>query len=313
LLSYDADRSLLVAPYIWVWLLCERSTDNTLRKIAFGCYEEQAHLLGNPEKGLQTWEAFETFVARFRALKSAVQLDSPVPWSQLHRGAHFGPGCDVLVQQRPLTVRWAHKQRPTKSTDADFKTPLPVADGFITLSACDDVVICKAGNSGGDTVLGIRLADNTVVSEVIQDKLVQAGITPDRLKKEYDKSAEKDRDFFILFCSGPGAECIALLGNRCALVEASNFGAYFGPMAGRAFFLITKPAPNINTATRLELEAIAGIGEKTVDRIMTLRSTGKRFVSSQDVIDTLKPDRVPNHQSLNALRYGDDHLPLPPQ
>ena len=86
------------------------------------------------------------------------------------------------------------------------------------------------------------------------------------------------KDVFIVFTTGNTTVTAEDLPAQGGIVSGKNFKDYFGPFAARAFFNITI---DINQATRSQLEAIAGIGEKSANHIITERSK-RKFDSFED-------------------------------
>lgn len=105
-----------------------------------------------------------------------------------------------------------------------------------------------------------------------------------RYKTEFEKAAGED-DFFIEFATSsyPNFNSSDFPTDRCGLVCAENYREYFGPFAGRAFFLMNHNDLNINTAPRNHLLLVTGIGEKIADEIIEKRPFKTRAKAMESI------------------------------
>ena len=203
-------------------------------------------------------------------------------------------------------------QFSTKSSDPAFRQRLSVQFGAITLYDCKDLVVCGSSNPGGDAVMGLELTTGARVSEVLQDKFAKVAIPQKRFAEERLKSVDGYRDFFILLkTAAHGAHWV--LPPRTALVERSNFIAYFCAFADRANFFLDHPAPNVNVASRLALEAVDGLDLVSAGQILKAvneRKKLKRLFESSDELEQAVPgnvlQNVRRRSTLSSLRYRTD-------
>jgi hypothetical protein len=90
------------------------------------------------------------------------------------------------------------------------------------------------------------------------------------IKEEIEKS-KSTADFFTYMTTGPEQDGGVKLDARCAFVNHSRFKDYFGPYAGRAFFMCQREPPNINTAPRSHLMSVDGISDRRAETILQKR------------------------------------------
>lgn len=120
----------------------------------------------------------------------------------------------------------------------------------------------KYGAKAGDAFGAVRLADDTIVHEVIQDKCYTTTTnTRVMFDGEYELGATKGTDIFIYFTNADlaGNFFVQKLPPRSAIVSQEQYQSYFGIFAGRAFIAAKV---DINKATRAQLERIPYIGNK---------------------------------------------------
>ena len=61
------------------------------------------------------------------------------------------------------------------------------------------------------------------------------------------------------------------LPKNCALITKANYNNYYGPFAGRVFYMVNTPPPHPNKASRSQLESVPGIGNVFANLIITNR------------------------------------------
>jgi len=247
------------------------SQDTVLRDFIFSYGTEQSHLLDpSNEIGLQTWEHWERFNARFRALKSYVFDGETILWTELHNGACFGSDCGILFQCRKMNVAIATQCCSTKSNHSDFKRLTRCETGFVRIADCKSIVLCNHSNPAADTVCGIKLNSGSTVSECIQDKKWKKALSPQEFKVEVEKSVCAV-DFFLLCVTSNIKIDKESIPPRCAIVDRSCAQNYYGPFAARAFYIMDTALPNVNTSSRTALEAVCGVGSATAAKILECR------------------------------------------
>jgi len=301
-------KMYLRAPYIWVALMCGSWENPLLLSLQFDCLVDQGHLSGASSAVAPTsWASFEHFCASFRAFKAAIipPPASAVKWSDFHSGAIFGSGCDVGVVWKPLQFVQASAQFETSSTswpaniavnDVDFPS-VQLIDG-------EHVVLCARSNPGGDAVMGITLTDEskTTVAEVQQYKHGNQRINQRLFSLERQKAVNLDRDFFVLVSTGDSDRSLSVLPPRSALVDSSNFERYFGPFAGRAYFLMKGGPPSVNFCTSKQLATVPGITSDTAGLIICLVKEKGPFSSSSELITAIETSGATPQRLSNAAK-----------
>jgi len=287
LIRWNRGDQVLSTPYIWLWLLSSASHDNLLNRHRFDVYQEQKHLLDDEtDTGAQVWPHWEEFNAHFRCLKAELLKGQNLSWRSLHCGAKCwlaDEKTDDLVEVKPLKCVKACHQASTKSPMKTIET----MSGQVTISDCNTLILCAAGNPSGDAFCGVRLVNSPkpVVHEVQQDKCFHTHVSNVKYREEWAKSATPDRDFFILFTTNTSS---VILPPRCAIVDQSCFRAYYGPFAARAFFAaLPPPKPHINDPlSKYNLESLYHIGPKRAEKILSKRPF-------RDLDDALTRTQIP--------------------
>jgi hypothetical protein len=271
LIRFEGGR--IVAPYVWVWILASKSND-VLRECCLGDYSEMEHNLssGSTPRGAQCWQHWEEFNARFRRLKSVIYTGE-VEWRQLHAGAQFGGGADVRVDSTPLKLYKLSAQCSTRSsaTPPDTRCTPPntqLRHEMGTATSLEAIMLSASSNEGGDAFCGLRVGGG-VVHEVHQYKHISAVVSQDMLDGEHRK-AVGPVDFFLFCTTGESGDGLKLPA-RTALVDRTRFRAYYGPWGARAFYLGKASAPDVNTASRTELESVLGIGPTRAQLLLESR------------------------------------------
>jgi len=193
--------------------------------------------------------------------------------SQLHDSAILNGDLNVTI--KPLKVAEASKRYHTKS------------------SAKEDIIECRDGtykvSDGKHFFVGIgnspsadgwcQLTNEPPIRETHQYKLVHGKkITRESFNLERQKAADED-DFFMMFSIFENNEgfpekqlSVQDLPPLSGLVTKHNFKDYYGPFAGRVFFLTTSSSIfSINTARRDQLEMVPGIGSASANLILQKR------------------------------------------
>ncbi len=260
------------------------------------------HLSGS----ILVWQRFEQFVALYRRVKSIAYREIPVALSTFHTGARFGPIKDLVIKElHSRRVVEAVSRQHTKSDLKDL-TCFTNRIGNVTLSEKDTIVINAHGASAGDIFMQIQLTNGdqeVECNEVIQCKFLQSKktITAEMYEEERAKSVNEKSDVFLLITSAPVNEFA--LPARCGIVSLTEFAAYFGPFASRAYQSVLEP-PNINTASYQELKHIKGVGDATAEKIVNERKI-RRFLDYDDAVKRVASD-IMIADSLRGLHYDDE-------
>jgi len=154
----------------------------------------------------------------------------------------------------------------------------------------DDGLLVVNGSSApsSDAFLALELNNNELVKETTQCKHIKTATTTSMINDETKKS-KSTRDFFTYITTGPEQATGVQLDAKCAFVDNSRLKDYFGPYAGRAFFIDQQKPPNINTAHRSQLEFVDGISERRANTILEKRKD-REF---QDLDDCVNRTKIP--------------------
>jgi hypothetical protein len=288
LFRWNVHNQTIECPYILLWLLAAHCGDTDLQNLMLGDYKSEQHNI-NPQKcgkGMQCWMHWEDFVARFRCLKSHVLEGNTTKWSDLHAGAQFGPGAEQLVKVKRLSLVCASHQYATNTNDANMLIQHEMGSGRL---ADDDLLVVNGPSApASDAFLALELNNNNFVKESIQCKNIRKPTTTSMIKEEIEKS-KSTADFFTYMTTGPEQDGGVKLDARCAFVNDSRFKDYFGPYAGRAFFMCRKEPPNINSAPRSHLVSVNGISDEKAEIILEKRKD-RDF---QDLEDCMARTSIP--------------------
>ena len=287
LLRWNKITNKLDCPFIWLWLVSEHYSD--LRSLLWveGVYT-QAEYLENPEvcpQGFACWQHWEVFTAQFWCLKTSVYNGAEIGWHKLHSGAKFGKGKEPMVHVKKLEYRKAVEHCPIASDKA--LRSVQTENGIIDPFNCEAHILPAENNPGGDSYCFIKEClpngSHRKVTFAMSNKKtkVRRGMTDFTFEKQKSSS---EYDLFIEFTTGSYDFSGHTSNSRCGIVSSSEFKEYFGPLAGRAFFIVRNPVPNINTATLSHLEAVSGIGRNLASWILEKRP----FVSLDDAVRRVK-------------------------
>nr|CAG8450256.1 4513_t:CDS:2 [Entrophospora candida] len=172
----ETDQGRLSCPYIWIWIMANKSDDPILSNWNFQYYQECQSMdeLTVPP-GYQYWQHFEDFIARFCVLKSQLYgYGDNVLLEELHKGAKHN-FYNLTITNKPLLLEKAVNKVSTKSSDT------PPGDCFCPIYFTGTSQLCF---------------------ESYQCKLLKnASIDQKEFNVEYEKAA-CDQDIFILFTHG---------------------------------------------------------------------------------------------------------------
>eukprot|EP01120_Amphizonella_sp_Union-15-10_P012949 TRINITY_DN5906_c0_g1_i1.p1 TRINITY_DN5906_c0_g1~~TRINITY_DN5906_c0_g1_i1.p1 ORF type:complete len:300 (-),score=21.15 TRINITY_DN5906_c0_g1_i1:47-946(-) len=226
------------------------------------------------------WQDWETFVANFRCLKSKLYDGKEVKFTDLHHGMHLHKSLEKLVVKGKKLdlvhskhqIQTNYSGLPNTITDKYSGTEKSLNDQIFVLNA-------PSSNSGdGCCVLSLKSGKN--ICEVHQYKYVKGTYDSGQYRIERKKAADTTDVFLMFSVYNIEPKENVPLSENCGLLSKSTFNSYFGPFAGRAFFLDKVQTPNINEAPYFHLLNVHGVGEVLAENIVTER--GKRKFSDMD-------------------------------
>jgi hypothetical protein len=273
---------VLEVPYVLFWLLAS-STAAEKDPIMSWLSEnhpltEEDRIEGRASVGLETHERWEEFVARFRALKSGVFEGECVPLGQLHAGAVLSQAAKkttVVVRRQKLVQ--ASRHYDSRSSGQDVRIVHENGTGELL-----DMVVRNAKQApAADVFTAVELAQSsdgqqrTIVHETYACRMRDEVLSKVDFVEELNKAAAQD-DIFMFFARGnsaPDLQAFVLsTDRRVGLVSHEVMLPYFGPFALRALAILNfTERPDINKATRRELESVKGIGQMKADTIIENR------------------------------------------
>ncbi|RUS29163.1 hypothetical protein BC938DRAFT_480973 [Jimgerdemannia flammicorona] len=276
----------LHVPYIWLWIIAETGGRELL--LPGWRFDDYTELLANEDKTLPSncsWENFEKFNARFRAMKSlALEEGQLTKISEMNFGARLNG--DINFVNHHLSVACAVNQTDTRTTEANsVEWIVNSLKESINMRQHRHIVINAKSATASDAFLSLDAQPPT--NENHQYKFfTDANISNDLYNRERNIAAS-NRDFFIFFTTQKTPDNIKLPPNS-GIVDQKNWNDYFGPFAGRAFVYGLMGAPNINTADFTTLQLVDGVGPATARKIMVKR----KFSSIEDAEEKTKLRRV---------------------
>eukprot|EP01126_Amoeba_proteus_P067075 TRINITY_DN9830_c0_g1_i1.p1 TRINITY_DN9830_c0_g1~~TRINITY_DN9830_c0_g1_i1.p1 ORF type:complete len:277 (-),score=47.09 TRINITY_DN9830_c0_g1_i1:230-1060(-) len=187
---YDWDLNVIMCPFILVWLLATWSKHPTLAHFQLEAYDEaqQKQDPGLP-LGLQCWQHWEEFSARFQMLKSSLLQGQTIPVSQLHSGARLGSkvrDLKVVVTELKELCRASHQY----STKSPSRTNEIIHElGTVDVNACNAFVLNAVGAPAADGFCGLKIEGGAVVRELHQNKQVKKTVSLQLFLSEYKKAA----------------------------------------------------------------------------------------------------------------------------
>jgi hypothetical protein len=313
--QHEAQKGYFTAPYIWLWILVEKSHewgDPILRDWPFADYKELREFMSSP--GSIPWQGFERFVATFRCLKSnMIDENEPTKISEVHAGAYLNGDLEFINHN--LQLEYAIHRTDTKSENIFARSwNVECNNSIIDVRKFRHCIVNSPGSKAGDAFISLDLPDGKSLNEIQQYKHTRNSINQELYLREREKSSSDD-DFFILFTTS--GDCNVVLPERSGIVYEKNFKEYFGPFAGRAFkharvrssVPSVAPTPkinkvNINTDSIKQLRRVNQIGEKRAEIIISRRP----FKDLNDAIEKtgipkkiLKNFYFPNVRTLHTI------------
>ncbi|RGB22757.1 hypothetical protein C1646_775582 [Rhizophagus diaphanus] len=315
--KHEAQTGYFTAPYIWLWMLVEKSHewgDPIFRDWAFSDYKELREFMSTP--GSKPWQGFERFVATFRCLKSTIlDENEPTTISEVHAGAFLNG--DLQFINHHLQLEYAKHRTDTRSDNISTSNwNVECSNSIVNVRQFKHCIINSPGAKAGDAFLSLDLPDDKSLTEIQQYKHTQNSINQQLYLKERVKSASYE-DFFILFTTS--ANCDVKLPIRSGIVYEKNFKEYFGPFAGRAFrqsrvrTSIPSVAPtlevNINTDPIKQLCMVNQIGEKRANVIISRRpfkdinDAFEKTSISKKILKNFYFPKFPNGHTLHTISH----------
>jgi hypothetical protein len=288
----NSDEGYLIMPYIWLWIMAEQFLDERAPNLQYWRFDDYQEHLSKEDKclasGYCTWQNFEIFNANFRCLKSRMINEGEiVSISEIHRGAKLNG--DIKYTNHHLHLDISSRQIDTRSTQTNSKQwYIECEHNTIDIRKCTHCIINKISALYGDALIGLDLPGSK--NEVHQYKLLNDKSTFD-YSEERNKSASK-KDFFMLITT---KDLDINLPQNSGFVNKQNWEQYFGPFSGRSFVFAVEGPPNINTATRAQLQLTSQVGRIRAEEIMKKRPF-------KDVQDAKKKTNIPE-KILKRFKY----------
>jgi hypothetical protein len=281
LVNYNSDPeypNTLSCAFIWLWLLTTRKHDN-LYQLVTGIYDD----IAGDKLNFPTLTQFEKFNAHYRCLKSQIYDGQIIPMSKFHDGAVLNGDIHIKIKSLKFT-QTTQRQYQTKSKKQDISESNKEShqeyedNRFFVNDSCD---------------AWCQIMPEPPILEIHHYKVDHdLNISSDVYKSERSKAA-KDEDFFILFSNYRNTLDAHKLPTRSGLVTTQNYKKYYGPFAGRAFFMTSQNTLfSINSATQKELQMIPGIGLERSEIILQERKK-KPFFNLEDCLNrTWLPETI---------------------
>jgi len=153
----------------------------------------------------------------------------------------------------------------------------------------DRLFLNGASSPSGDAFCALRIVGGGLLLEVHQYKLyAQEKLTAALMEDERAKAAN-DSDAFLMFSTFDDVDPDDIPPSTGVVVKR-NFDDYYGPFAGRAFWLANLPQPKINEAQRSFLLSLKGIGPAYANRILEERQR-LPFADAEDCYQRTKIPR----------------------
>jgi len=143
-----------------------------------------------------------------------------------------------------------------------------------------------ASSPSGDAFCALPIFGGGVRHEVHQYKLYAGGMLSAEIMAAERAKAATNVDFFLIFSTFDDVDMDDIPLNTGVVVKR-NFEDYYGPFAGRAFWLANLPRPKANEATRSFLLMVKGIGVARANRILDERQR-LPFASLEDCYQRTK-------------------------
>lgn len=262
--------------------MASNSNDDGIRQIVYPYYDVMGDNISSQYSFGPYWQEWELFNANFRCFKSVVFEGQKLKFSDLHKGAMLNLKEDLDINDKQLKLVYASRQYETKSGAKD--TIIKHQYGEASISECKYFVLNAPNAEAGDAWCGLETCPplDPPPREVHQYKLRKGPkLTSDTFKEEREKAAQSN-DMFMLFTQLHFAGEPSDLPRNSGLVFFSNFSTYYGPYAGRAFFVANTPPPDPNTASRFHLESVNGIGDSRSTLLINHREKDGHFTSLED-------------------------------
>lgn len=265
-------RRRLSCPFIWLYVLAEHSKDKLLRRLLQIGVEATPYFFSpRPLPGERMfWQDWELFNAQFRVLKDRALVGSAVDYERHHSGmlAHSDAAWpSVLITCSLEAVEQASEQLNTRALPAVVHCE---SANFSFPGAGDLLFLNGVSSPSGDAFCALPLASGGVLHEVHQYKLYAGGVLTREVMAAERAKAANDADFFMMFTTFGDVDQ-GDIPPKTGVVVQRNYEEYYGPFAGRAFWLANVPRPKINEASRSFLLMVKGISDVRANRILDER------------------------------------------
>ncbi|CAG8558329.1 3630_t:CDS:1 [Racocetra fulgida] len=286
----NSNYGFLTMPYVWFWVMVEQFADRDDLQLQHWKLDDYEEHLSKNDKSLATgycsWQNFEHFNASFRCLKSRMLNEGEITSiSEIYRGTKLNG--DIRFKNHHLQLDTASLQVDTRSNRSNSEQwYVKCEHNTIDVRKCTHCIINGIPAPHGDVFLGLDVPGG--VNEVHRYKLlnVNSAFNQKNFNDERKKAASEN-DYFILITTKDNLNIE--LPRNSGIVYKQNWDAYFGPFAGRAFIFAVEGPPDINTASRAQLELVSQVGKIRADQIITKRP----FHNIQDAMNkTGIPEKI---------------------
>lgn len=256
-LEFNDDRTMcrVTVPYIWIYLgLSRKGASADLQGWALNDYMDM--LRGHDDGGHQ-WQWFNV---QFRALVSKVHPDdAKVRLADLHQGALMNPenlGGLVVVNKhlKPIKCKYRYathfagfgQRKPFQNSVVPEwpqgnheRNVLTVTDKTVDMAQGRNIMMNAKGAPAADGSVLLELVGGELLAENQQYKQDTARVDTQAVQAERAKSCSPD-DVLVILSSGEASASADDLPNRTVFVGKDQRKAYYGPFAGRAWFVAAR-------------------------------------------------------------------------
>jgi len=243
LFRYDPMRKKLECPFIWIYMMARHRKHDILWRMLRITAENSTSLYSASEAAPGSrmwWQDWERFAMGYRALRSASYANTPIRYSELHRGASLNLTAkqDVEIVPMPLKMVSSSYQVNTMKPPDIIQCEMENVD----ITACRHIILNGESALAGDSFCCVRLGEGGYLREIHQCKLVSGGALTRTIMEAERKKAARDEDYFLIF-STYDTVALANIPPMTGIVVRENFRDYFGPFFSRAVFLASINRP----------------------------------------------------------------------
>lgn len=285
------DDGRVIMPFIIIMLMAKYC--RWLDGVFMDGYQEADNNLANKDhlSGMRLWQPYEAFCCSFQALRerTLAHTSDRTNFRVLHHGAHFKTSSteDPVVS---LSKVKEHLLASKHTNTSELEVVVRTNKSNITAPFLRHVVQNAPGAPYGDAFTDVQIADSQkTIRSVTQVKLINGSLTDALYTAERKKAMgglEQGTSSFAMVSVAESKISDHVMGNLDFVVHKDNARDYFGPYVGRAFWLaneLENKTLDLNTATRLSLTAVAGIGPQLANALI-----GARPLPSWEAVAALK-------------------------